>query len=172
MGKLYETETWPEGSSGNATRAKYGRRTKWRLRLAGEKLNVLWPNGEGKEGKGTGCAYSVFLMIATRHLSAARKKAKLYLIFILNGFLLAICCLLRSDLLTCLGRRWQAPLLRCDPLPQLLLDLATWQLLPIAFSSVHIRQSLHIIPHELAWVCVCVCTVFNYRLAITMGDSF
>lgn len=156
MGKLYETETWPEGSSGNATRAKYGRRTKWRIRLAGEKLNVLWQNGEGKEGKGKGALTAFFLWLQLDTCQLLGKKAKLYLIFILNGFLLAICCLLRSDLLTCLGRRWQAPLHRCDPLPQLLLELATWQLLPIAFSSVHIRQSLHIIPHELARVCVCV----------------
>lgn len=75
MGKLYETETWPEGSSGNATRAKYGRRTKWRIRLAGEKLNVLWQSA--KEGGGEeGLAYSVFLMVAARHLSAAREKSQ------------------------------------------------------------------------------------------------
>lgn len=72
MGKLYETETWPEGSSGNATRAKYGRRTKWRIRLAGEKLNVLWQSGKGR-GR---FAYSVFLMVAARHLSAAREKSQ------------------------------------------------------------------------------------------------
>lgn len=86
MGKLYETETWPEGSSGNATRAKYGRRTKWRIRLAGEKLNVLWQNGEGKDGKGKGCAYSVFLMVATRHLSAARKKSQAVLDIYIEWF--------------------------------------------------------------------------------------
>lgn len=74
MGKLYETETWPEGSSGNDTRAKYGRRTKWRIRLAREKLNVLWQSGGGREEEGL--AYSVFLMVAARHLSAAREKSQ------------------------------------------------------------------------------------------------
>lgn len=111
MGKLYETETWPEGSSGNATRAKYGRRTKWRIRLAGEKLNVLWQSVEERgEERRSLTAFFLWLQLDTCQLLG--KKAKQYLIFILNGFLLAICCLLRSDLLTCLGRRWQAPLLR------------------------------------------------------------